>query len=97
MLNERSADLIPANGSGRKPASYNGCFSVRPSTGIMNTDGVIGQFAWVTSKFFSEVNTKLVWPLQAVRHARVLREGYLQVLRLHIGVVWKLPNASRSF
>ncbi|KAK4145056.1 amidase [Dichotomopilus funicola] len=32
------------NGSGRKPAHYNGCFSIRPSTGIMNTAGVIGQF-----------------------------------------------------
>lgn len=32
------------NGSGRKPASYNGCFSIRPSTGIMNTDGVVGYF-----------------------------------------------------
>lgn len=33
-----------ANGSGRKPASYNGCFSIRPSTGIMNTDGVVAFF-----------------------------------------------------
>ncbi|KAE8443397.1 hypothetical protein EG329_001877 [Mollisiaceae sp. DMI_Dod_QoI] len=33
------------NGTGRKPAHYNGCFSIRPSTGIMNTKGVIGQFA----------------------------------------------------
>ncbi|KAJ5093003.1 amidase [Penicillium angulare] len=32
------------NGSGRKPAQYNGCFSIRPSTGIMNTDGVVGHF-----------------------------------------------------
>ncbi|KAK8139285.1 amidase signature enzyme [Apiospora sp. TS-2023a] len=32
------------NGSGRKPAQYNGCFSVRPSTGILDTSGVIGQF-----------------------------------------------------
>ncbi|KAI4633339.1 uncharacterized protein J4E92_008496 [Alternaria infectoria] len=32
------------NGSGRKPASYNGCFSIRPSTGILSTNGVIGQF-----------------------------------------------------
>ncbi|KAI1411459.1 amidase [Hypoxylon sp. FL1857] len=32
------------NGSGRKPASYNGCFSIRPSTGIMDTSGVVGQF-----------------------------------------------------
>ncbi|KAJ2980269.1 hypothetical protein NQ176_g2746 [Zarea fungicola] len=32
------------NGSGRKPASYNGCFSIRPSTGIMKTDGVVGYF-----------------------------------------------------
>ncbi|OAA70229.1 amidase [Cordyceps fumosorosea ARSEF 2679] len=32
------------NGSGRKPASYNGCFSIRPSTGIINTDGVVGYF-----------------------------------------------------
>lgn len=32
------------NGSGRKPASYNGCFSIRPSTGIMNNDGVVGYF-----------------------------------------------------
>jgi hypothetical protein len=37
-------NLQPANGSGRKPASYNGCFGIRPSTGIMNTDGVIGKF-----------------------------------------------------
>ncbi|KAM7188406.1 amidase [Rhypophila sp. PSN 637] len=27
------------NGSGRKPASYNGCFSIRPSTGITDNDG----------------------------------------------------------
>ncbi|OQD66177.1 hypothetical protein PENPOL_c005G02364 [Penicillium polonicum] len=32
------------NGSGRKPASYNGCFSIRPSTGIMNNEGVVGYF-----------------------------------------------------
>ncbi|KAK2591957.1 hypothetical protein QQS21_010363, partial [Conoideocrella luteorostrata] len=32
------------NGSGRKPASYNGCFSIRPSTGILNTKGVVGFF-----------------------------------------------------
>ncbi|KAJ5728212.1 amidase [Penicillium malachiteum] len=32
------------NGSGRKPAQYNGCFSIRPSTGIMNTEGVVGNF-----------------------------------------------------
>ncbi|KAJ5715484.1 amidase [Penicillium malachiteum] len=32
------------NGSGRKPAQYNGCFSIRPSTGIMNTEGVVGTF-----------------------------------------------------
>jgi Asp-tRNA(Asn)/Glu-tRNA(Gln) amidotransferase A subunit family amidase len=42
-----SADLISANGSGRKPVHYNGCFSIRPSTGIKNTEGVIGQFACV--------------------------------------------------
>ncbi|KAF2653457.1 amidase [Lophiostoma macrostomum CBS 122681] len=32
------------NGSGRKPASYNGCFSIRPSTGIMDTNGVVAFF-----------------------------------------------------
>ncbi|KAI1058905.1 hypothetical protein LB507_004038 [Fusarium sp. FIESC RH6] len=32
------------NGSGRKPAHYNGCFSIRPTTGITDTAGVIGQF-----------------------------------------------------
>ncbi|KAF2120079.1 amidase [Lophiotrema nucula] len=32
------------NGSGRKPASYNGCFSIRPSTGIMSTQGVVAFF-----------------------------------------------------
>ncbi|KAF2798542.1 amidase signature enzyme [Melanomma pulvis-pyrius CBS 109.77] len=32
------------NGSGRKPASYNGCFSIRRSTGIMNNEGVVGYF-----------------------------------------------------
>ncbi|KAF2240746.1 amidase [Trematosphaeria pertusa] len=32
------------NGSGRKPASYNGCFSIRPSTGIMDRQGVVGYF-----------------------------------------------------
>lgn len=36
-----------ANGSGRKPAQYNGCFSIRPSTGVMDTDGVVGQFPFV--------------------------------------------------
>jgi Asp-tRNA(Asn)/Glu-tRNA(Gln) amidotransferase A subunit family amidase len=39
-----STDMILANGSGRKPASYNGCFSIRPSTGIVNTEGVVGYF-----------------------------------------------------
>lgn len=38
------ANKAPANGSGRKPASYNGCYSIRPSTGIMDTEGVVGQF-----------------------------------------------------
>lgn len=33
-----------ANGSGRKPADYNGVFSIRPSTGIIDTDGVVGHF-----------------------------------------------------
>ncbi|RHZ68074.1 hypothetical protein CDV55_107783 [Aspergillus turcosus] len=32
------------NGSGRKPASYNGCFSIRPSTGLTNNKGVVGYF-----------------------------------------------------
>ncbi|PVH72140.1 amidase [Cadophora sp. DSE1049] len=32
------------NGSNRKPASYNGTFSIRPSTGILDTDGVVGVF-----------------------------------------------------
>ncbi|OHE97502.1 glutamyl-tRNA(Gln) amidotransferase [Colletotrichum orchidophilum] len=32
------------NGSCRKPASYNGCFSIRPTTGIMNVDGVVAFF-----------------------------------------------------
>ncbi|KAF2438444.1 amidase [Karstenula rhodostoma CBS 690.94] len=32
------------NGSCRKPASYNGCFSIRPSTGILNTKGVVEFF-----------------------------------------------------
>ncbi|KAJ4135095.1 hypothetical protein NW768_004710 [Fusarium equiseti] len=32
------------NGSGRKPAHYNGCFSIRPTTGITDNAGVIGQF-----------------------------------------------------
>ncbi|TAQ88994.1 hypothetical protein B7494_g2658 [Chlorociboria aeruginascens] len=32
------------NGSGCKPADYNGCFSIRPSTGIMDTSGVVGHF-----------------------------------------------------
>lgn len=36
---ETLIDFISANGSGRKPAHYNGCFSIRPSTGIMNTEG----------------------------------------------------------
>ncbi|KAI0914202.1 hypothetical protein F4823DRAFT_573608 [Ustulina deusta] len=31
------------NGSLRKPAHYNGCFTICPSTGIMNTGVVIGQ------------------------------------------------------
>ncbi|KAI5919671.1 amidase signature domain-containing protein [Camillea tinctor] len=30
------------NGSVRKPAHYNGCHTIRPTTGIMNTDGVVG-------------------------------------------------------
>ncbi|XXG98978.1 hypothetical protein Hte_005311, partial [Hypoxylon texense] len=32
------------NGSVRKPAHYNGCHTIRPTTGIMNTDGVVGFF-----------------------------------------------------
>ena len=95
--NEASADLIPANGSGRKPASYNGCSAIRPSTGIVNTDGVVGQFPWVIPKSHLEVDTDLAWPFQAIRHARVLREGSLEIFRLHIGLVWKLANASLSF
>jgi len=39
-----STDLTLANGSGRKPASYNGCFSIRPSTGALNTEGVVRYF-----------------------------------------------------
>jgi hypothetical protein len=42
-----SADFISASGSGREPAHYNGCFSIRPSIGIMNTEGVICQFVCV--------------------------------------------------
>ena len=62
----------------------------------MNTDGVIGQFPWVTPEFNLEAIIDLAWLFQAVRHARVLRQGHLQVLRLHIDMVWKLINASRS-
>ena len=54
---EAFTDLILANSSGRKPASYNGCFSIRPSAGIMNTEGVVGQFPWVPPKLYSEANT----------------------------------------
>lgn len=43
------ADESSANGSGRKPAAYNGCFSIRPSTGIMNTEGVVGYFSYGAS------------------------------------------------
>ncbi|KAI0110841.1 amidase [Nemania sp. FL0031] len=32
------------NGSVRKPAHYNGCHTIRPTTDIMNTDGVVGFF-----------------------------------------------------
>ncbi|KAJ5697591.1 amidase, partial [Penicillium malachiteum] len=32
------------NWSGHKPASYNGCFSIRPSTGITNNEGIVGYF-----------------------------------------------------
>ena len=32
------------NGSGRKPAQYNGCYSISPTYGIMDTTGVVGQF-----------------------------------------------------
>uniref|UniRef100_A0A8H7N2M7 Amidase domain-containing protein n=1 Tax=Bionectria ochroleuca TaxID=29856 RepID=A0A8H7N2M7_BIOOC len=35
------------NGSVRKPAHYNGCHTIRPTTGIMNTEGVVGQFPCV--------------------------------------------------
>ncbi|KAG9251982.1 amidase [Emericellopsis atlantica] len=31
------------NGSVRKPAHYNGCHTIRPTTGIMNNEGVVGQ------------------------------------------------------
>lgn len=45
----------------------------------------------------SEVDADFAGPFQAVRYARFLREGYFQIPRLHISVVWKLSNASRSF
>ncbi|KAI0393486.1 amidase [Xylariaceae sp. FL0594] len=32
------------NGSVRKPAHYNGCHTIRPTHGIMNTEGVVGFF-----------------------------------------------------
>ncbi|KFA55966.1 hypothetical protein S40293_04009 [Stachybotrys chartarum IBT 40293] len=35
---------LHADGSGRKPAHYNGGFSIRPTTGILDTTGVVGQF-----------------------------------------------------
>ncbi|KAL1879269.1 hypothetical protein Daus18300_001848 [Diaporthe australafricana] len=45
MVTHRTlTDEAQANGSGRKPASNNGCYSIRPSTGIMDTEGVVGQF-----------------------------------------------------
>lgn len=64
---ETLIDFISANGSGRKPAHYNGCFSIRPSTGILNTEGVIGQFPCVhPSKAYREKDSNFVASIQAV-------------------------------
>lgn len=64
---ETLIDFISANGSGRKPAHYNRCFSIRPSTGILNTEGVIGQFPCVhPSKAYQENEANLVASIQAV-------------------------------
>ncbi|KAF4764335.1 hypothetical protein HAV15_000346 [Penicillium sp. str.  len=41
------------NGSGRKPASFNGCFSIRPSTGITNNEGVVAYFRQFDMPVFS--------------------------------------------
>ncbi|KAF2753095.1 amidase [Pseudovirgaria hyperparasitica] len=75
------------NGSGRKPAHYNGCFSIRPSTGIMNTNGVIGQFSkFDMPVFFGRDQTKFsdfikVW----YGHSPLLRMPSTQQ---HVCILW---------
>lgn len=58
---EVPTDLKSANGSGRLPAHYNGCFSIRPSTGIMSTDGVIGQFSCASPLKSTKRKTLTLW------------------------------------
>ncbi|OAR02180.1 hypothetical protein LLEC1_06508, partial [Akanthomyces lecanii] len=41
------------NGSGRKPASYNGCFSIRPTTGVVDTDGVAAIYPFYHDQYHS--------------------------------------------
>lgn len=53
--------LKSANGSGRKPAHYNGCFSIRPSTGIMNTDGPSGNSRSRKSLSSTKRKTLTLW------------------------------------
>lgn len=54
-------DEAQANGSGRKPASYNGCYSIRLSTGIMDTEGVVGQFVSLERLFLCSNAVGLIY------------------------------------
>lgn len=44
IFDQAFTDTVGANGSCRKPASYNGCFTIRPSTGILDAKGVVAFF-----------------------------------------------------
>lgn len=37
----------PASGSGRRPGHWNGCFAMRPTHGVLPTEGYIPSFPWV--------------------------------------------------
>jgi len=74
-----STDSVSANGSGRKPAHYNGCFSIRPSTGIMNTSRSHWSIRVRTTLLKSAPETDTNSFFQEVRHACVLWKRYIEV------------------
>lgn len=45
MIPEALCHLIrSATGSGRKPAHFNGCFSLRPTHGLLSSEGLVTAF-----------------------------------------------------